>query len=270
MKTIMSREKRFQYIYGPVYSWRLGMSLGIDPISTPRKICNFDCVYCQLGRTALPANTRREFVRVEDLIEEIRQVPFAGIDHYTFSGRGEPTLARNLGAMIRAVKTETGGAVAVITDSVLMSRPEVREDLREADVVLAKLDACDQASLEAVDVPVPGIRFEEIVEGLKAFRREYSGRLALQMMFVEANAPLAADLAVLAASLSPDEIQLNTPLRPGGQPPLSERGMRRIKRCFKGLPAVTVYEMEKRTVQPFDEQDTIRRHGNFKKNAASS
>ena len=263
----MSRERRFQYIYGPVYSWRLGMSLGIDPISTPKKICNFDCVYCQLGRTAVMENTRQEFVRVEDLTKEIRQIPSAEIDYYTFSGRGEPTLARNLGVMIQAVKTETGGRVAVITDSVLMSRPEVRKDLQEADVVLAKLDACDQASLEAVDMPAVGIRFEEIVEGLKAFRQEYGGRLALQMMFIEANAPLASDLAALAESLSPDEIQLNTPLRPSGQAPLSEEAMRRIKGNFEGLPAVTVYEMERRTVQPFDKQDTVRRHGNFEKNA---
>ena len=246
------------------------MSLGIDPISTPRKICNFDCVYCQLGRTVAPQNTRKEFVRVDDLIKEIREIPPAEIDHYTFSGRGEPTLALNLGAMIQAVKTETGGRVAVITDSVLMSRPEVRADLRKADVVLAKLDACDQASLEAVDVPAAGICFEEILEGLKAFRREYAGRLALQMMFIEANAPLVADLADLAASLSPDEIQLNTPLRPSGQAPLPEEAMLRIKSHFKGLPAVTVYEMERRTIQPFDEKETVRRHGNFKKNATPS
>ena len=128
-----------KYIYGPVYSWRLGMSLGIDPLTDKRKICNFDCPYCQLGRTAKFYTQREDFVPVETILTEIKAMPPMRIDCYTFSGRGEPTLAKNLGAMIRAVREATGGKIAVITNAGLIDRPDVQEDLFLADWVLAKL-----------------------------------------------------------------------------------------------------------------------------------
>ena len=94
----------YRYIYGPVSSWRLGRSLGVDPISAKEKICTFDCVYCQLGRTKTFSSERREFVRIKDVIHEIQTLPLPPIDYITFSGAGEPTLAKNLGGMIKAVK----------------------------------------------------------------------------------------------------------------------------------------------------------------------
>jgi len=258
-------QSQFKYLYGPVYSWRLGMSLGIDPLSTKSKVCNFDCVYCQLGRTVKFENTRKEFVSVEEIMKEVRSFPSEQIDYYTFSGRGEPTLAKNLGDMIKEIKQETQGKAAVITDSGLMDREDVRADLMLADVVLAKLDACDQESLQAVDIPAPGIQFQNIIEGIKLFKQRFKGKLALQMMFIEENKHQASSIAQVARDIGADEIQLNTPLRPSAISPLSEEEMLRIKRHFQGLPASTVYENERKKVPPLNDRDTIRRHGNFKK-----
>ncbi len=134
----------FQYIFGPVYSWRLGNSLGIDPLSSPDKICNMDCIYCQLGKTAQLTHERKIYVPLEALMDEIRQIPLDLADYITFSGRGEPTLALNLGEMIRGVKAARPEKVAVITNSSLMHLQAVRDDLMAADFVLAKLDAGNQ------------------------------------------------------------------------------------------------------------------------------
>jgi wyosine [tRNA(Phe)-imidazoG37] synthetase (radical SAM superfamily) len=259
-------ENKFKYIYGPVYSWRLGMSLGIDPLTTQKKICNYDCIYCQLGRTTEFYTEREDFVRVEDIMAEIGALPPGRIDFYTFSGRGEPTLAKNLGAMIAAVRDKTQGKVAVITNAALIDQKEVQDDLMLADLVLAKLDASDDESLAAVDIPAHGLRFRNIVAGIKSFRKRYAGRLALQIMFIEENKKYAKAIAEVAREIAADEIQINTPLRPGGTP-LNEAELSRIKKYFKGLPALTVYEAERRTVEPFDDRATILRHGNFKKKA---
>ena len=257
-------ENKFKYIYGPVYSWRLGMSLGIDPLTTQKKICNYDCIYCQLGRTTEFYTERENFVRVEDILAEIGTLPPGRIDYYTFSGRGEPTLAKNLGAMIAAVREKTNGKIAVITNAALIDQKEVQDDLMLADIVLVKLDACDDESLSVVDIPAPGLRFRNMVEGIKAFRERYAGRLALQIMFIEENKKYAQAIAGVAREIGADEIQINTPLRPGGSP-LDEKELLRIKEHFKGLPALTVYEVERHTVEPFDDRATILRHGNFRK-----
>jgi len=257
--------KVYKHIYGPVYSWRLGMSLGIDPLSTKSKACNFDCVYCQLGRTVKFENTRQEFVSVREVLDEIKSFPAKDIDYYTFSGRGEPTLASNLGEMIVAIKQETHGKIAVITDAGLMDQEDVQADLMLADVVLAKLDAFDQVSFQKVDIPASGIQFENIVKGIKLFKKKFPGKLALQIMFFDENKQHASVMAEVVRDISPDEIQLNTPLRPSAVKPLSEEEMIQIKSYFQGLATTTVYENERKNIQPLNERDTIRRHGNFKK-----
>src|SRR3989338_4888612 len=192
---ISSSKKQFKYIYGPVYSWRLGLSLGIDPLTDKRKICNFDCPYCQLGRTAKFYTQREDFVPVETILAEIKALPPMEIDCYTFSGRGEPTLAKNLGAMVRAVRAATDGKIAVITNAGLIDRPDVREDLFLADWVLAKLDAADQASFQTVDIPAKGVEFQRIVKGIKDFKKKFKGKLALQVMFVAENKHCAPQIA---------------------------------------------------------------------------
>src|SRR3989338_1906861 len=130
----------YQHIYGPVYSWRLGMSLGIDPISIDKKICNFDCVYCQLGRTKEFTEERKIFIPTNDILREVQILPYIPIDHLTLSGRGEPTLAKNLGAMILGLRETSDEKIAVITNSSLLHRDDVQADLLLADYVIAKLD----------------------------------------------------------------------------------------------------------------------------------
>jgi wyosine [tRNA(Phe)-imidazoG37] synthetase (radical SAM superfamily) len=255
---------KFQYIYGPVYSWRVGWSLGIDPISRPEKICNFDCVYCQLGPTALQQEDRKVFIHPQDIVQEIQQMPNVKLVYLTFSGRGEPTLAANLGEMIVAVKALGIAPVAVITNSALMSRPDVRTDLSKADFVVAKLDACDEASFRAVNHPHSNEHFIDMLDGLKKFRQEFNGKLALQIMFVDENRSLAPVIANIVESINADEIQINTPLRPSGAVPLEEKEILKIKTFFHGKQIKTVYESPKEVYDPFSEHDTISRHGQFR------
>ncbi len=245
------------------------MSLGIDPLTPAgkRKICNFDCPYCQLGRTAEFYTGREDFVPVETILAEIKAMPPVRIDCYTFSGRGEPTLAKNLGAMVRAVREATGGKVAVITNAGLIDRPDVQEDLLLADWVLAKLDAADQASFQEVDIPAQGIEFRRIVEGIKTFKKRFKGKLALQVMFVEENKRHAPEIARIARGINPDEVQINTPLRPGAMMPLPPEELKHVLTYFQGMNAVSVYEARRKTVEPWDERATILRHGNFRKTA---
>ncbi|MCK5584343.1 MAG: radical SAM protein, partial [Elusimicrobiales bacterium] len=136
--------KKFKYIFGPVPSWRLGSSLGVDLISGTRKTCSFDCVYCQVGRTLKLSSRREVFVKKSEILKEIKSLPKAKIDYITFSGMGEPTLAKNLGELIKAVKKVRPEKVAVLTNSSVLNRKDVRDELMEADFVIAKLDASNQ------------------------------------------------------------------------------------------------------------------------------
>ncbi len=264
-------EKNYKYLYGPVYSWRLGVSLGIDPISTKSKTCNFDCIYCQLGKTVQWENERKVFVKTQDFIKEIKTLPASlTIDHFTFSGRGEPTLAKNLGEMIDALRKVRKEKIAVITNSSLMYNHSVRSDLLKADFVLAKLDACSRETFESVNKTMEGANFPVIVDGIKDFRSLFRGKLALQIMFMKENKSYAHQIARVVYDIDPDEVELNTPLRPSAVKPLSKKELHELKSYFQGLPVVSVYDVERKSIEPLNEEETMKRHGNFKKTIAGA
>ena len=247
-------------IYGPVPSWRLGRSLGIDLLSTGGKTCSFDCVYCQLGMTVHPEVEREEFVSLDRLARELKTAEGIAADYATFSGMGEPSLASNLGQAIRLVKSTLKLPVAVLTNSSLIPREDVRHELTLADVVVAKVDAPTENIFRKINRPVGSQTLAGILKALKLFREEYHGKLALQMMFVEANKGYAVEMAEIAEQLSPDEVQINTPLRPCGAAPLSPEDLVAIEQEFGNFKNVlTVYEASKPEVVPFDLAETLRR-----------
>lgn len=247
----MKTTRRFQIdsiVYGPVSSWRLGRSLGIDLFAGSSKICPFDCIYCEWGPTINHTSERREFVSLDELEQELVQAEGTAADYATFAGNGEPTLAGNLGRAIEMVKSTLKLPVAVLTNSFLMTGEDVRHELTHADLVVAKVDAPNQDIFQKINRPVAGLSLEKILQGIKSFRAEYKGKLAVQMMFVEANKDCAREMAKIAKDLSPDEVQINTPLRPCGVEPLSTSEIASIRKEFSGLKrVVTVYEVIKPT-----------------------
>jgi len=170
-------KKNYKYIYGPVPSWRLGSSLGIDPLSVKDKVCPFDCVYCQIGKTKCLTDKRKIFVKTEDIITEFKSLPPLEIDYITFSGTGEPTLAKNLGEMIKEIKKikKQDTKIAVLTNSALLNDKTVREDLFSADFVAAKLDAVQDDIFQAVNKPMKNLKLETIIKTIKKFKNDYNG-----------------------------------------------------------------------------------------------
>jgi wyosine [tRNA(Phe)-imidazoG37] synthetase (radical SAM superfamily) len=247
-------------IYGPVASWRLGRSLGIDLLSTKGKTCSFDCIYCQLGKTVHPLTERKEFVNLDRLAVELKKVREISADYATSSGVGEPTLASNMGEAIKLVKSTLELPVAVLTNSSLMAREDVRHDLSLADVVVAKVDAPNEKLFHKINQPIVRYTFAEILCALKLFRKEYQGKLALQMMFVEENKGYALEMARTAKQLLPDEVQINTPLRPCAVQPLSPEEIATIRRAFSSLKGImTVYEAPMPEAIPFNQEETLLR-----------
>jgi len=245
-----------------VPSWRLGRSLGVDLLNSVDKVCSFDCIYCQLGKTVNPAIERGEFISLSKLIREMEKAKEIPADHVTFSGTGEPTMANNLSQAIELAKDIFHLPTAVLTNSSLMAREDVRYDLARADVVVAKLDAHDQELLQQINRPAAGVLFSEIVDGIIEFRKRFKGKLSLQVMFTADNRAFSRQIASLVEYISPDEIQLNTPLRPCAVPPLSPEEMLSVKDDFSGLRGVVmVYEADRPEIAPLNLENTLHRRG---------
>lgn len=244
-------------VYGPVASWRLGRSLGIDMLCTEQKTCNFDCVYCQLGPTTKPQTERQEFVSLSKLMDDLRAAKGVAADWVTFSGMGEPTLAANLGDAISMVKSILGLPVAVLTNGSLIGLKDVRRALAMADMVIAKLDASEESLFRAINRPLVEKQIAKIMLGWQLFRMEYKGKLAMSIMLSDLNKGAIYDLQLKARLLLPDQIQLNTPLRPCAVKPLPPSEFATCKQWlwnFKDV--INVYDAKIPEVEPLDVEET--------------
>ncbi len=147
-------------------------------------------------------------------MRDLKASDWACADIITLSGSGEPTLAANIGEVIREIKAFTLKPMLVLTNSAHLSDPSVRHEVSQADKIFCKLDAGDEKTFTQIDRPVEGITLRRIVDGIKALRAEYTGFLAIQSMLTQINRNSIEPLAALLREIQPDEVQLNLPLRP--------------------------------------------------------
>ena len=224
-----------RFVYGPVASRRLGFSLGVDII--PFKTCSLDCVYCQLGSAGRTTTRRGSWFPPEEILGQIKAAVDSGqrIDVITFSGSGEPTLSRDIGRLIRAVKRMTRIPVAVLTNGTLLTRKDVRRDLAAADIVVPSLDAVSAPAFRRVNRPNASLDNRKIIDGLVRFRDDFPGELRLEVMIVKGVNDAPSDIRTLKAAVArirPDRIELNTVVRPPAERrarPLGAAAMAKIR-----------------------------------------
>lgn len=200
-------------VYGPVHSWRVGWSLGVDLIRDI-SVCSFNCVYCQLGAIQRVTMERGLWVSTEQVAKDFRDSRWREADIVTHSGSGEPTLALNLGEAAAAIRAIAPIPQLVLTNGTLLHLPEVRRDLMAMDRVFVKLDAGTEGGFERVNRPAPGVTLESVIENAVEFRREYPGFLGVQVMLMRRDPRELEGIAEALSRIRPDEAQLNTPTRP--------------------------------------------------------
>lgn len=169
------------YIFGPVPSRRLGISLGVD--LTPTKTCSYDCLYCQLAKTRFHTSERARFCQPEAVLAELREVldEVAPPEWITFSGTGEPTLHSDLGLIISELKKFSPAPICVITNSSLLYREDVRAELMLADRVLPTLSSVDSKTFTKIHRPTHDLRLDEILSGLRKFSEQFSGIIDIEI-----------------------------------------------------------------------------------------
>jgi wyosine [tRNA(Phe)-imidazoG37] synthetase (radical SAM superfamily) len=203
------------FVFGPVPSRRLGRSLGVDLV--PFKTCSYDCIYCQLGKTTDKTVERKEWVPLDEVTQELKEKIKKKPDYITLSGSGEPTLYSRTEELIEQIHEMTNIPVAVLTNGSLLWDPEVRQSLLGADLVVPSLDAGDESLFQAVNRPHESLGFEQMLEGLIAFRQEFEGQYWLEVFLLAAHTALDSEVSKIiscAAKIQPDRIQLNTATRP--------------------------------------------------------
>lgn len=209
----------YNYLFGPVPSRRLGISLGVDLV--PMKTCTLNCIYCECGKTSHLTLERKEYVSFNAVKKELTHyfTHHARPDYITFSGSGEPTLNSKLGDVIHFLKDRVPDIpVAVLTNGTLFSQKQVRAEVKEAALVIPSLDAATETIFSKINRPSPHLRLDTIINGLIRFRKEYTGKIWLEIFIVPGMNDTGQELTALKQAIEkikPDQLQLNTLDRPG-------------------------------------------------------
>lgn len=209
-----------RYVFGPVPSRRLGASLGINNI--PPKVCSYSCVYCQLGRTITMSVERRRYSDPNEIAREVREVASRGvrIDYVTFVPDGEPTLDTEIGRAAALIGS-MGLRTAIITNSSLMWRDDVRADLSEFSLVSLKVDAVDEQLWRRINRPHRSLSLDRVLEGCEEFAKGYRGALITETMLVKGLNTCEECLkatALFVARLRPAKAYIAVPIRPPAEP----------------------------------------------------
>ena len=228
----------YKYLFGPVPSRRFGRSLGVD--LNPYKTCSMDCVFCQLGRTTEKTVIRKEYVPTDAVLSELEEwlINDGMADYITLSGSGEPTLHSRFGEVLQFIRKNSEIPAVLLTNGTMLNLQEAREAASVANVVKISLSAWDQASYRWVNRPHPQLRFDQLVEGQKAFRAQFKGELWMEVFLVGGMNSMQDDvrkIAALAKQIEPDRIQLNTAVRPPAEDfaaPLSKEQMEELTNLF--------------------------------------
>jgi len=236
----------YHYLFGPVPSRRLGISLGVDLV--PMKTCSLNCIYCECGRTTDLTLTRREYVPLDTVKTEfshyIEHHPVP--DYITFSGSGEPTLHSGIGEAIRFIQSyELEIPVAVLTNGTLLYQEKMRNELKKAAVVIPSLDAVSGDLFKKINRPSPRLQIDRMIEGLIRFREIYTGQIWLEIFIVPGLNDTDAELTLLKKAIGrirPDRVQLNTLDRPGPVSDIRAATRRELQRIidFWQLPQAEI------------------------------
>jgi wyosine [tRNA(Phe)-imidazoG37] synthetase (radical SAM superfamily) len=230
--------KDYRYVFGPVPSRRLGRSLGIDLV--PFKTCTYDCIYCQLGRTTLRTVERKEYVPIDDVMDELKRKlsEKQPLDYLTLSGSGEPTLFSKLEELVLRIKGMTQIPLAVLTNGSLFWQEDIRRSLAGVDLVIPSLDVGDADLFRLVNRPHSEITFERMVDGLIQFRRGFSKPIWLEVLLLDGVTAFASEVAKIvkiATVINPDRVQVNTAVRPPSEEfahPVSREELIRFAAAF--------------------------------------
>ena len=210
---------KYSYLFGPVPSRRLGVSLGVDLV--PFKTCTLDCVYCECGATTLLTNERKEYVPAEAVIGELEEYlsSLPRLDYITFSGSGEPTLNSEIGRIVDYLKSEFPQyKLCLLTNGTLFSSIAVRYAVKMIDMIIPSLDAASKAGFKAINRPHNDIHCSDVISGLIELRKQYRGTLMIEVFIVPGLNDTAEELALIKKALTeikPDRVQVGTLDRPG-------------------------------------------------------
>ncbi|WFN35754.1 radical SAM protein [Methanomicrobium antiquum] len=209
----------YKYLFGPVPSRRLGISLGIDLV--PPKTCSYNCIYCECGKTTNLTITRKEYFPTDNIIEELDDAleKHPHLDYITYSGSGEPTLHTGIKEITKFLKKKYPEyKIALLTNGSMFWDENVRKECLGIDLVIPSLDSSVDETFKKIDRPHRELKIDKVNNGIIKFSQEFSGTIWLEIFIVPGINDTISEIEKMnevIKKIKPEKVQLNTLDRPG-------------------------------------------------------
>lgn len=246
--------------FGPIPSRRLGLSLGVNVV--PRKICSFNCVYCQLGRTTCLTLDRCGYIPTDEVVRAVSEKLSAApeTDYVTVLGDGEPTLASNLSDVLRGVAEVWDGRVALLTNGSTLWMDEVRDAASEFDIVMPTLSAADDETFRRLHRPHGTLSFDKVLDGIREFVGGHGHKTWLEVMMVRGVNDTPSSLrriGEIVAEMRPAEVHLMAATRPPSAEWVEPPARDSVELALRLIPSSVDFTYPERTDMPASASDPV-------------
>jgi len=271
MKIMHKEHQEYKYLFGPVPSRRLGVSLGVDLM--PHKTCSLDCIYCECGKTTCLTLQRDEYTSVDRIKKELDCFlsDDPALDHITFSGSGEPLLHSRIREIVYFIKNEFPQyKLALLTNGTMLSNPEVREDIIDIDIVKVSVDTVSEDIFVKLNRPHSDLNVKTVIDGLISFKKILKKQLWIEFFLVPGindDENEIKSINEVLKSIHPNSIHVNTLDRPGAEKWVQAADKDKLKKIAASLGDVgiigqkEIFSTEKKDIGSFHQHllSTIKR-----------
>ena len=238
----------YKTIFGPIQSRRYGLSLGID-VSPDEKCCNFDCLYCELA-VAKVTDEIAHPPSVNEILVEVKEalVEFPDIDVITITANGEPTLYKELDALVDGLNALKGDKkLLILSNASTIYHDSIQQTLSKIDIVKLSLDCASQHCFKKIDRAISTIMIEDIIAGMIAFRARYEGILVIEVLVVAGVNDTIEEMQKLHSALKqiqPDRIDIGSIDRPPAYAvqAVGEERLKALAEVFDDLPVHLIHK----------------------------
>jgi len=227
------KKTSYKYLFGPVPSRRLGISLGVDLVT--HKTCSLNCIYCECGATTHLTSERNEYVPTHIVLDELDDFLSnkPHLDYITFSGSGEPTLHSRLGDVVAHLKRFHGHyRIALLTNGTLFSQKKLLDEVKEIDLIIPSLDAVSEDVFQKINRPAKELSSNDLINGLIDLRKSFTGNIWLEVFIVPGINDSESEILKfneVIKQIKPDKVQLNTLDRPATESWVQASSLEKIK-----------------------------------------
>ncbi len=176
----------------------------------PEKICNFDCIFCPIGRN-IKINKQRKFEGLDSSLEVLdKKIQDANPNVIFINSKGEALLNKDITKIINFIKMKNC-KVKLLSNGYLLGKEEYTKIANLCDEVIGEIKTINEDDFQKVQRPYKDYTLNEYINNMAFFKSQYKGKFILEITILKGyndNNDSIPKLKEIIQKISPDKIEI--------------------------------------------------------------